>query len=379
MLHLCEQQLHKCILRINVDQSSHESQISFWCHYFLHAQDIYRMRKDVSILLLVCLAFLAVTPFVVSKHSRMLWMRTTEQRKILKTSPPSKIETPYPPPTISQKVQVHDTAHPPLSNGSLTSLSLYRPPAEHSTVHYNYSVDVMPDEFLEHLQHMVRKISKKWKSAGWHRYEKEDISKCDTATPECTLFRTVTGPADGPVIHKRAYMKCCVEHRLLREVAVWTLSKLNEANITHFLSTGTALGAIRHNGVIIPWDTDIDIAVFPADKPKIEALFSNNGEHFFHKDTLGKPMYWVHHSRTGKPAGGPHVEIFFDPVYTNYPQKLLPLETCNMYEHTVMCPNRKMFEVWFPSGWGVYGGGHYHGPNRCTIYRNGNRYEQNKC
>lgn len=246
-------------------------------------------------------------------------------------------------------------------------------------MHYNYSVEVMPDEFLEHLQHMVRKISKKWKGAGWQRYEKEDISKCDNETPECMLFRTVTGPADGPAIHKRAYMKCCVEHRLLREVAVWTLNKLNEANITYFLSTGTALGAIRHKGVIIPWDTDIDIAVFPKDKPKIEALFTDNGEHFFHKDTLGKPMYWVHHSKNGKPVGGPHVEIFFDPVYTNYPKQLLPLEHCNMYEHSVMCPNRKMFEVWFPSGWGVYGGGHYHGPNRCTVYRNGNRHEQTKC
>lgn len=335
------------------------------------------MRKDLWFLLLVCLAFFSATPFVVSRKSQMLWMRTADHRQMIKL-----------PPTTQRPASADAVAAVTSKNASIVPMELpvfnetaiYRPPASLSTLHYNFSAEVMPDEFLGHLQHMVRKISKKWKSSGWERrYGSVNIDACDNETPECSMFRAVTGPADGPDVHKHAYTKCCVEHRLLRDVAVWTLTKLNEANVTYFLSTGTALGAIRHHGVIIPWDTDVDIAIFPRDKQKVEAIFKNNGEHHFHKDTLGKPMFWVHHSKTGKPPDGPHVEIFYDAVYTSYPSKLLPLEPCNMYGRVVKCPNRNMFSVWFPSGWGVYGGGHYHGPNRCTVYRNGKRYEQDKC
>lgn len=42
---------------------------------------------------------------------------------------------------------------------------------------------------------------------------------------------------------------------------------LNNNNINYFASSGTLLGAVRHNG-IIPWDTDIDIGVLSHDEIK---------------------------------------------------------------------------------------------------------------
>ena len=42
------------------------------------------------------------------------------------------------------------------------------------------------------------------------------------------------------------------------------LDILNKNNIKYFGSSGTLLGAIRHQG-IIPWDTDIDIGMFYQD------------------------------------------------------------------------------------------------------------------
>ena len=50
---------------------------------------------------------------------------------------------------------------------------------------------------------------------------------------------------------------------LMKEVLMWTVGKLQQHKLPYFLSTGTALGVFRHNGTIIPWDTDVDIAMDP--------------------------------------------------------------------------------------------------------------------
>lgn len=176
--------------------------------------------------------------------------------------------------------------------------------------------------------------------------------------------------------------KCCFEHKALRDTAHWVIDKLEEHNIRYFLSTGTALGAIRHKGTIIPWDTDVDIAIFPDDAERAKTVFTELSHlHFFHEDPNGKKMFWVHHSKNGKPVDGPHVEIFFEHAYTDHPDELLPLERCDFYGHqNAWCPKRDMFEkIWFPGGWKNYGGDHYHDDGRCTEYYLGKKIEKKKC
>jgi len=47
----------------------------------------------------------------------------------------------------------------------------------------------------------------------------------------------------------------------LRQLGKEVFEVLNEHNIPYVLICGSLLGAIRHNGEIVPWDDDIDIAV----------------------------------------------------------------------------------------------------------------------
>jgi len=50
---------------------------------------------------------------------------------------------------------------------------------------------------------------------------------------------------------------------------------LEREGITYYAAYGTAIGAVRHNG-IIPWDDDLDLAVYGADLDRVnEALCRN--------------------------------------------------------------------------------------------------------
>ena len=241
--------------------------------------------------------------------------------------------------------------------------------------HFSFDEAIMPRSFRHDMQKKAWGIAKRWVKTGWQkRFGKVDESKC-VDVPECAFYHCLGLDAQEA---ERGHKKCCAEHRQLRDTAFDVITLLEANNITYFLSTGTALGAVRHGGSIIPWDTDVDLVIRPDDEATVAALMKAHGEkHFFHRDTKGKGMLWVHHSKDGKPRDGPHVEIFFEAHYTD--PAAFPVEQCPFYGRTVACPNRKMFDKWFPSGWRAYSGAHFHNPGRCTLYENGKRIEKSKC
>eukprot|EP00758_Cryptobia_borreli_P010583 Tbor_TRINITY_DN5580_c0_g1::TRINITY_DN5580_c0_g1_i9::g.13390::m.13390 len=304
--------------------------------------------------------------------------------------------------------------------------------------HYTFNKTVMTPSFREHLFYLSNVIARRWNKTSWQRYDKVDITNCDApipmtgglktplldsgkgdgglviGTPECAMWREIlpsppggTGNESNDAMdhsaletrnkdnakasieeyQQRPYRKCCVEHQQLRDTTWYVLDRLDANQIDYFFLTGSALGAIRHNGTIIPWDTDVDIGIFPDDATKIEKIFGKDPNlvdgdpHFFEKDLFDREMYWIHASKDGIPKTGPHVEVWYGEVYTSkdYLKYVLPFEKCNFYGRIVNCPNRKMFAKWYPTGWWKYSGGHFQEMGKCLIYHKGERLMESKC
>eukprot|EP00758_Cryptobia_borreli_P010582 Tbor_TRINITY_DN5580_c0_g1::TRINITY_DN5580_c0_g1_i8::g.13389::m.13389 len=301
--------------------------------------------------------------------------------------------------------------------------------------HYTFNKTIMTPSFRGHLFYLSNKIARNWSMSTWKDYDKVDITNCDApipmtgglktplldsgkgdgglviGTPECAMWREILpSPAGGTgnkskhaeehvaletrdkdnakasieEYQQRPYRKCCVEHQQLRDTTWYVLDRLDANQIDYFFLTGSALGAIRHNGTIIPWDTDVDIGIFPDDARKIEEIFGKDSNlvdgapHFFERDHQGKAMYWIHASKDGFPHNGPHVEIFYQKRYSKNLKELLPFENCNFYGRIVNCPNRKMLKKWFPTGWWKYSGGHYEGKGRCSYYFKGKKRRRSR-
>lgn len=63
--------------------------------------------------------------------------------------------------------------------------------------------------------------------------------------------------------------------RIELEILDYVADYCKSNNLSYFLSDGTLLGAVRHNG-FIPWDDDIDICMPRNDFNKLIALFNTN-------------------------------------------------------------------------------------------------------
>ena len=62
-------------------------------------------------------------------------------------------------------------------------------------------------------------------------------------------------------------------HQRLLEILIYFDKICRENNIRYWLSSGTALGAVRHGG-FIPWDDDADVEMLREDVEKLKAIFS---------------------------------------------------------------------------------------------------------
>ena len=87
-----------------------------------------------------------------------------------------------------------------------------------------------------------------------------------------------------------------------------TTEILDRAGIKYLVISGTALGVVRHQG-LIPWDDDVDIAIFHEDEPKLVNLkpaFDAIGYHVMY-DTNNAVMYNV--SKKGNPPLDDRAEL----------------------------------------------------------------------
>lgn len=124
-----------------------------------------------------------------------------------------------------------------------------------------------------------------------------------------------------------------IEKDLLKEALISTLKGFvvfcEQYNLTYYAAYGTALGAVRHHG-LIPWDDDIDVYMPREDYNKLlslRATLDNSEYEIVDIENKGYYLYfakWCQRNstiieKTGEPALGIYVDIFpldyFDDEY----------------------------------------------------------------
>lgn len=98
--------------------------------------------------------------------------------------------------------------------------------------------------------------------------------------------------------------ECCTAH--LTDLAVFTHELLERHEIFHWLDDGALLGAVR-NGLMIPWDTDVDFGAMVADRPRIEALADEVEQYGYFLDATDPVIIRINLSRINLQ----HADIFF--------------------------------------------------------------------
>lgn len=83
----------------------------------------------------------------------------------------------------------------------------------------------------------------------------------------------------------------------LRKTMVEILDEIHrvceENDITYYIVSGTALGAVRHSG-FIPWDSDIDVAMIRQDYDRFISIANKHFHSGFECDYFGNQTEWYH-------------------------------------------------------------------------------------
>ncbi|CAG5118729.1 unnamed protein product [Candidula unifasciata] len=100
-----------------------------------------------------------------------------------------------------------------------------------------------------------------------------------------------------------------------RAISLFTLdvfvSACEAANLTYFLVSGSALGALRHHG-IIPWDDDIDIMMNSSEWKMITKVLGNLPDFELYRPRNVQWKFFMKSLPAGnKPFKWPNVDIFF--------------------------------------------------------------------
>lgn len=114
-----------------------------------------------------------------------------------------------------------------------------------------------------------------WLWEIYQEYPRYDIRDCPVTTPECLAWLS-PGLREGAAAGSDAtlaYRKCCVEHRRLRNVLMWTLHVLEvrlPAEVGRYaLTYGALISSLRDGGAMSAMDTDIDVHVVEQHAPRI--------------------------------------------------------------------------------------------------------------
>ena len=99
---------------------------------------------------------------------------------------------------------------------------------------------------------------------------------CSTFTPECESKTILTDkwgniPVRGHNLQPYTQSSCCQNHGMIRIAVIDFFHVANtDPNLTVWLDHGSALGQVRHNGTILPWDDDVDVAFLVHDPTVIK-------------------------------------------------------------------------------------------------------------
>ncbi|MCR5765900.1 MAG: LicD family protein [Treponema sp.] len=94
----------------------------------------------------------------------------------------------------------------------------------------------------------------------------KNFGNIDYRTLCCNDAFAVSDEASLVIKEEAAYMK--EAHRLLTIILVEFDRVCKKHNLKYFLSQGSLIGAVRHHG-LIPWDDDVDVAMFREDYNKL--------------------------------------------------------------------------------------------------------------